>query len=492
MVKCKLIFLVLIFFGLLGIGNISGTPTILIFGNDRLNSTRWSSKHGGQSSTDPTQPLKIPAITELEAKVHLNSLGYNETKEFEALMTDFASSEEQTFEKLIRAFQRDADLNETGILDDETKLMIGTPRCGVLKKYVSQEVEVYKWRKNTLSYRIRNFPRRKRSGHIRSLIAKAFSEWSKVTNLDFFEVKDENADIEILFGHQFHPLRDEKCWFKDPSGTLAHAFLPETGDIHFNSLYFFDKGASLRDFFDTALHEIGHSLGLDHSHSKASLMYPYQHSQFLKPQPIDVRNIQALYGKRQRSRNFELNLSTPEFCSLEKIDAAVDEDDGTVFIFSGDFYYNTSEESPKGQLISSRWPGLPGNIDAAFRYTDGRAYFFKGTKVWRFRGSRLEAGHPRLISDSFRGLPNSIDATFVDGKGDIVATKGGQYWTYDAGKKRASSVMPISSLQGVTPPSLDAAVYFGNRLWTFKDTKIFEYTPNGFTEYDNSWFICKF
>ncbi|XP_055613709.1 matrix metalloproteinase-2-like [Uranotaenia lowii] len=489
MVKCKVIFLVLIFFGLLGIGNISGTPTILIFGNDWLNSTGSSSKDGDQSSADPTQPLKIPAITELEAKVHLNSFGFNETEEFEALMIDFASSEEQTFKNLIRVFQREADLNETGILDDETKLMIGTPRCGVLKKYVSQGVKVHKWRKNTLSYRIRNFPRRKRSGHIRSLIAKAFSEWSKVTNLDFFEVKDVNADIEILFGHQFHPLRNGKCWFEDPIGTLAHALPPERGDIHFNSLYFFDNGASLQDFFDTALHEIGHSLGLGHSRSKASLMYPYHQNQFSKPQPIDVRNIQALYGKRQRSRNYELNLSQPEFGSLKKIDAAIEEDDGTVFIFSGDFYYNTSVESPKGQLISSRWPGLPANIDAAFRYTDGRAYFFKGPKVWRFRGSRLEAGHPRLISDSFRGLPNSIDATFVDGKGDIVATKGGQYWTYDAGKKRASPAMPLSSLQGVTPPSLDAAVYFGKRLWTFKDTKIFEYTTNGFVEYDNRWFI---
>ncbi|XP_055595717.1 matrix metalloproteinase-18-like [Uranotaenia lowii] len=491
MAKCKSVCLLLLaLYGLLEVGNVFGAPAPSTTAEkDGPVATRRSSRRRN-TNADPTEALEIPSLTEMEAENLLNTLGYNETDGMD-LTPRLGFSEEQTFEQLIRIFQRDNDLEETGILDDETKLMIDTPHCGTTKKRASKGDGERKWSKNTLSYRIKNFPSGKRSGPIRELLSKAFSQWSKVTNLDFYEVNDVDADIEITFGGTVHRLRGDRCSFEDPK-TLAHAYFPETGDIHFNSKYFFESGTSLEDFLDTALHEIGHSLGLEHTASRASLMHPTESNQFTEPQPMDVENIQALYGTRKSRGTSISNFSPPKFCSLKKIDAAIVDEDDTTFVFAGNFYYIPSENPPKARLISSKWPGLPGNIDAAFRFTDGRSYFFKGTKYWRFRGSRLEAGHPRLIKDGFRGLPNSIDAAFVDADGDIFAFKGGQYWIYDSSKKRtyAGSPKPISNLRGVTAKSIDAALDNESDIWTFKGRSFFEATTNGFKEFNNGWFEC--
>lgn len=69
-----------------------------------------------------------------------------------------------------------------------------------------------------------------------------------MTNLDFLEVADgDSADIEISFGGKEHKLRSVRCAFDNPK-TLAHAFLPTLGDLHFNTKYFFEGERSLGDF----------------------------------------------------------------------------------------------------------------------------------------------------------------------------------------------------------------------------------------------------
>ena len=65
------------------------------------------------------------------------------------------------------------------------------------------------------------------------------------------------------------------------------------------------------------------------------------------------------------------------------------------------------------RLISETWPGLPGDINAAFTYQDGRTYFFKGSQFWRFAGKNLNKGYPRQISDGFPGIPDNVDAAII-------------------------------------------------------------------------------
>ena len=53
------------------------------------------------------------------------------------------------------------------------------------------------------------------------------------------------------------------------------------------------------DFFWTALHEIGHSLGLDHSDSKDAIMYPFYtgFKENLALNEDDIKGIRYIYGK---------------------------------------------------------------------------------------------------------------------------------------------------------------------------------------------------
>ena len=41
------------------------------------------------------------------------------------------------------------------------------------------------------------------------------------------------------------------------------------------------------------------------------------------------------------------------------------------------------------RLISADFSGLPNNLNAAFTWTNGRTYFFKGSKYWRFTNFKV-------------------------------------------------------------------------------------------------------
>ena len=50
------------------------------------------------------------------------------------------------------------------------------------------------------------------------------------------------------------------------------------------------------DFFPTALHEIGHILGLEHSKDPKSVMYFMEDNHHISLQNDDIRGIRCLYG----------------------------------------------------------------------------------------------------------------------------------------------------------------------------------------------------
>lgn len=133
-------------------------------------------------------------------------------------------------------------------------------------------------------------------------IQAAFNAWSAVANLTFVQVVDNgvafnaagtNADIRIS-GHTFDGA----------SGTLAHGFFPPAngataaGDIHFDTAenWVTSFGAGGIDIFQVMAHELGHSLGLDHSTVPGSLMNPFYSEAFSGPQADDIAGMQALYG----------------------------------------------------------------------------------------------------------------------------------------------------------------------------------------------------
>jgi hypothetical protein len=43
-------------------------------------------------------------------------------------------------------------------------------------------------------------------------------------------------------------------------------------------------------------------------------------------------------------------------------------------------------------------------LDAAFTWTNGKTYFFKGQDYWRLSDGKMEPGYPKLISKVEQGI----------------------------------------------------------------------------------------
>ena len=56
-------------------------------------------------------------------------------------------------------------------------------------------------------------------------------------------------------------------------------------------------GSRCTDFYQVALHELGHNLGLEHSNVRSSIMYPYLLYDNTRLHSDDIAGIQALYGR---------------------------------------------------------------------------------------------------------------------------------------------------------------------------------------------------
>lgn len=171
-----------------------------------------------------------------------------------------------------------------------------------------------RWTKNKLSYCFGNFTEDLSEDAIRSDMAEAVSMWSEVSGLTFVETSPgKNCDIFVEWHEGDH---GDGFPFKSQVGTnvpLAHSFPPAcngsrcsklSGDIHLNDsrTWVQENVHAVRDCTEngicnlkhTLLHEMGHSLGLDHSdHSKAVMRAQYTGQ--LELGADDIEGIQALY-----------------------------------------------------------------------------------------------------------------------------------------------------------------------------------------------------
>ncbi|KAM5126951.1 LOW QUALITY PROTEIN: matrix metalloproteinase-15-like [Mantella aurantiaca] len=415
----------------------------------------------------------------------------------------------------------------TGELDTPTREWMQRPRCGVPDQFGSKSKSNMKrkryahtgrkWSETRLTYSIQNYSEKLGQSGSLDAIRKAFAVWSDSAPLTFKEIPYESlrqrqasADIIILFSSGFH---GDSSPFDGPGGFLAHAYFPGPGlggDAHFDSeepWTLDNTDLSGNHLFLVAVHELGHSLGLEHSNNPSAIMAPFYQwmdaDHFRLPDD-DRRGIQQLYGN---SESFSTPVPTPrnpapkppkpgnpapperygpDICQ-GNFDA-VTVLRGEMFVFKGSWFWRVRHNRVLDNYpmpIGHFWRGLPGNISAVYERHDGKFVFFKGDRFWLFREANLESGYPQPLSNFGYGIPyDRIDsAIWWEPTGHTYFFRGGSYWRFNEESRSVDPGYPKSikvwagipdTTRGAFLSSDTSSTYFykGSLYWKFDNQRL--------------------
>jgi hypothetical protein len=157
-------------------------------------------------------------------------------------------------------------------------------------------------------------------------VERALAAWSRVVQVDFQTGSSSSAarTLDITSAEGEH---GDGFAFDGRSGTIAHTFYPTApeplaGDVHFDGAEPWREGVDT-DVFSVAIHEIGHALGLGHSDSPGSVMYPYYRLTSGLTE-TDRNAVRRLYASRDTEQSqLELIVNTPVSDQTETTSASV-------------------------------------------------------------------------------------------------------------------------------------------------------------------------
>ncbi|XP_002164594.2 matrilysin isoform X1 [Hydra vulgaris] len=229
-------------------------------------------------------------IEESEAERLLINLGY---------YNPFAFDASNNLTEAIKDYQSFYNLPKTGELDQLTTEIMNKPRCGNPDKVYSSHGYYLlwhtKWPTKTLTYKFENTGADLPAKTVKDTVRKAFNMWSSVTPLTFTEVTERRGHINIGFYSGTHGDGGD---FFGPGGTLAHAFYPQNGNLHFDENENWVVNQRGTDLLEIAVHEIGHAIGIQHSSIRGTIMFPtyFGYRSNLQLHDDDIKAVQALYG----------------------------------------------------------------------------------------------------------------------------------------------------------------------------------------------------
>lgn len=153
---------------------------------------------------------------------------------------------------------------------------------------------------------------------------------------------------------------------------------------------------------------------------------------------------------------YELNRQTRKE-PVPRIDAGLTWTSGKAFFFNAARYlkYDVGRDLADASYPASNkgnWPGWPesftSGIDAAVRWSDTTAYFFKGDEYisYDIANDRAHAGYPKKIKDHWGNWPSrfvSIDAAVKVSDSVAYFFKGDEYIRYNITKDRVEDGYPL-------------------------------------------------
>ena len=253
-------------------------------------------------------------------------------------------------ERAVSAYQQQYGLERTGRVDAATLAAMQAPRCGHPDNELAGLDESEKWAiMSDLVYAATNVrwgvsmlnPYATEPVTNNAILA-AFNSWQPVTNRTFsFSVGTK--EINIKFCPNTKPPATGCVTFSP--GSLA---LGGFGGIMFNaSDYSWETAEKIQR---TAVHEIGHTLGLAHAVANTSVMYPAELVHPLTPSADDLHGIEVKYNSWELVNGLALDVGVGGTAS-----------NSAVWVTSGGntiWKFNTSTQAFQQQFVDNSANGV--------------------------------------------------------------------------------------------------------------------------------------
>jgi len=214
-------------------------------------------------------------------------------------------------------WQTAAALNVDGVAGPKTRAaIVGKKRCDNLDPFAANDVvdgnvnfaESGYSDKKEIAYSIGVHPGYLQRDAVERAIGSACSQWAESTPLSF-EMVDDQKSADIVFSWKMFDRADDPLRFDGTGGVLGRA---GNGFVHFDLAErwavddeelsdLFDpktwhRGQPTISLFYTALHELGHALGLVHSVQPGDVMSPWYDPTQSKPSENDIARLREVIG----------------------------------------------------------------------------------------------------------------------------------------------------------------------------------------------------